>query len=279
MTEYLIDVHAVCDHLCTQVQSFVHAMNDASRAPSLYFPTQRMAPDDLALRRRSVLTRFNQYQARVRNGKLLRNNIKFHKTETTGGSIAHMYLAFFLCAKIQFHRIVSSREMSDSLILRPAESHAMKRVVDWHVTRIYGWRFQLVSPFFWSRVRICERRAECRRGEERENTETKSYRSTWKGERGFVVTAGTDFIRLSSLYIFLLQGVAAPAFSRSRILTQPSLLTLDDFLSLSLSSPAARTTDTCIHRQPPHFVHCAFISSPNPSSPRALSIAHPLFRT
>lgn len=42
-----------------------------------------------------------------------------------------------------------------------------------------------------------------------------------KRERGLVVTAGTDFIGLSSLYIFLLQGVAAPAFSRSRTCTQP----------------------------------------------------------
>lgn len=55
-----------------------------------------------------------------------------------------------------------------------------------------------------------------------------------KRERGLVVTAGTDFIGLSSLYIFLLQGVAAPAFSRFRTCTRPLSLVLSLSLSPSL---------------------------------------------
>lgn len=186
-------------------------------------------------------------------------------------SRVHIVLfSLLLCVKIQFHRVVSFREMSDTLIL------PQNRVRRDGASRRHTWLGFTDGAFSLS-LHFSGREFGFVRGERnawwpprrRRENETKSRRSTWKRKRGLVVTAGTDFIGLSSLYIFLLQGVAAPAFSRSRTRTQPSLLTLD-VLSFSLSL-CSLPTDPCIHRQPPHFVHCAFISSPTSAESSSLS--------
>ena len=99
----------------------------------------------------------------------------------------------------------------------------------------------------------------------------------WKGKRGLVVTAGTDFIGLSSLYIFLLQEVAAPAFSRSRI--QLSFFSLSITFSLFLSC-FPRCTVGHLHSPaaaPFRALRIYFNALSPPSLSCILSIAHPLF--
>jgi len=119
-----------------------------------------------------------------------------------------------------------------------------------------------------SDLRRRKRRLAAEKAEGERDKEASLNMGEKKRERGLVVTAGTDFIGLSSLYIFLLQGVAAPAFSRFRTCTQPLSLVFSLFLSAS-------TTDTSIHQQPSHFVHRAFISTLSPSS--TLSVVHSYF--
>lgn len=115
--------------------------------------------------------------------------------------------------------------MNDSLIL-----HQQYAASKWIVSLFLHFVGCVRSDLRRRKRRLAAEKAEGERDKEASlNTGEK------KRERGLVVTAGTDFIGLSSLYIFLLQGVAAPAFSRFRTCTQPLSLVLS--LSFSLLPP------------------------------------------